>query len=619
MRSILQENTNTPFPVKESQESYSTIIKNALENGAEDIDPTPYLNLKLMQYSSPEKILSHQLIPFGDKSQLETGPEVGSAQLNYINALKQEAQERAAVVNSMPDTYLAKGLNVTGSLLGTALSTVGILSGEAGGLALKGVGYMASKVVPSISSRFASYAIPKAMMEKVGTLSAERPVLSNLVTKAAQGSVKGAIAGSTAMAALTPFQYAQEAAHQDDTSFYGDLKENLKTGFYWGAGGGFAAPFVGFAARKSFNGLIGVINKKVVGTPQAAADALNLAQDQIVTGNKVDVSPLVDNTLYSSKSNISDDELDQAQTQNAALQKEIDNVNNEISSSPKIKSKDDLTTLGVTHKLTQILRKEATERTAQESNYRDNMLAIPYHHELLEAHMADYDTQTPEQEQLIRNSTDPQHEINSIESLVKTYGEEKENLLNTVDLNNDLSWTQKRNVPTLLNEMDKKVNFMKERLSDLYKMKTRPVQLRNANKLNLLRLKRDKLQSYIDKNQGLINVKTLSKPVNQEQLTNAMRKKTDPRNDMDYSESAHRNYQQNYKNTEFNEPESLEDVNKDLVENEVNEESQLPDQEVDEERKAIEDEAMENESHIDNLFDAIKNTMSCLFGGGNNA
>lgn len=613
MRDLFDPTQSAPFPEKQSTEDYPTIVGNALKMGFESVDPTPYMNLKFMQAGAPGKFIAHQDLPYGTKSALEIGGDTTGTELEYVNELKAEAQQRAAVVNSMPDTFLAHATNAISNVLGTALSPVGILSGEVGGLALRGAGYIAPKIIPAISARFTPYAIPTSILSKVGSLTAERPVLSNLASKGALLAGKGIVSGTTAMAALTPFQYGNESILGDKTSFYGDLWENLKTGFYWGAGTGFAAPFVGYGARKIVGGMVGAFDKKVVGTPQDSADALKLAQDQLATGNKVDVSPMIDQTLYSSAQNVSDLDVINANRENDIFSQRIKQITSTLDESQKIKDKEDLSTLGVTRKLAEIVRKEPQDRTNFEKKYRENMLSIPYHNTLLESHMADFEERTVEQQNMLSNATNLDHEKNSIQELVSTYEKEKYDALNYVDIRkgNDNYISMRNNVLSLLKDSDKKIEFMKSRLNEIDQFQRKPRLLQRANDINNLKLERDKLQSYSDKNQGIINLRKLSKPLTQDRIYEGMKKSVDTTNEMDYSQPTQKRYQDKYADTEFEEskePEDIESIKK-----------EFGDLEPDEELSEIEDEVKEHSGHIKTLFQAIKNTLSCLNGESSDA
>ena len=604
MRNILN-NGSEDFPSEPSQESNVTVLKNAVDSGAEEIDPTPYFNMQMIRSSSPEQFISHTMLPWGDKSPLETGPEVGSAQENYVNALKQESEQRASVVNNMPDSFFSKGLNIAGNIYGGVVSPVGILSGEAGSLALKGVGYIAPKILPELSSRIAPYAIPKSILGKVGTLTAERPILSNLSLNVAKSSMKGAIAGSTSFAALTPFQYMQEQAHQDNTSMWGDLKENLKQGFWLGAGTGAASPLISEVLKRAHAGVIGSIDKTQIGTPQSSADAVSLAQDQMVAGKKINVKPIIDNTLYTDANKITPEQVESAQSQNELMQSHMDNLDKDIQDISPVSHSEDMTTLGIVKKLSVITRKSALDRTSQEENFRDQMLDIPYHRKLLDAHIESPMDRTTEQKDLINNASDMSVEKDNLQSLVDLYKNDKSDFMDNVDPNNTDDIEQ-RNIKDTFDVMDKRAEFMQDRIDDIDTMMKDPETMDRANKINRLELLKDNLQSMSDKNQGLINLKDNSKPVTQSDVNDQMADNVDPRNDTDHDSSAHENYNDNYKDTKFKDPENLDDVSK-----------EFSDMEEDKEKGEIDDEAKENEDSINSIGDMITKAVKCMMGVSN--
>lgn len=186
------------------------------------------------------------------------------AQVAFDNNRISETNYRNALVNNMPDTFLAKASKFAGGLIGMALSPTTLIAGAVSG----GVGSLAEESalgIDTVSELVNSSKIAKAML------------------KAPIGAIKGG-------AVMLPQTFGEDVYRKYTGEKDVDLGEDLSNAFLQGAVAG--------ATLDTVFGKVHVIDKDSINT------SLEVAKRQIESGQKININPLLSDGTYKAWKNL---------------------------------------------------------------------------------------------------------------------------------------------------------------------------------------------------------------------------------------------------------------------------------------------------------------------------
>ena len=577
----LDESGNPVPPI--NNESTWQAMKEGASQTANMFSPMPALNQMFIKDFMPGKVVSPDQVP-KDLNFPENSP-VTTNEIAYAKSVQSNDKYKQDILNNSPDSWWSKGLvwgsKIAGNLGSPLALGVGVATDGASSFLFRGASEMM---------------IPQGMMDGVSKLTSSVPI-----AKFGLGAAKTALVTSSTMATLTPFEYSRQLALGQPTDFYGNLKENMIQGLWQGPL--FHAAGVGVSGLAK--GTVGAFKKWKVGSPQESAEVMNTVQNQVMANKNIDASKVIDQTLYNSSKNISDDDLTTLKDQTNKSEQVIGSLQDSIDSKERPQTPN-VTTLGNLNKLMGIIRKNNEDRTPEEQNFRDKLLNIPYYKELTDAQTTPFHERSNNQNELLSNASSLQPEIDSLVDARNESSKLKQKIEDFEQKQSELDPSKRSSDDTIKVAKENKehyqslINQYEERLSEIRDLKSNKEAIKSHDEINKLELDKDSLQNISDRNTAAINLKENAKQLTQSELQEQFDTQYNPENDANQSQALHNHYNDEYKNV------SREEIPE---ENEIKEETKDM---APEDRSDIDDEYNNMKSLINNIGNHIKDTIKCI-------